>query len=507
MHYADHGPGNVLVALNPANGLYPVLAPYLAAQQARGISPVSYSFTPSEDSKALAVVDNARWQFNPSLTLKNIFSFTHAQTNGSTDADATPLPVADLRGANPGGWSGDLKTLTEEVQLQGKGWHDFLSWQAGVYYEHVYTAGPQTYNIEFAPVLLNQALKDERSLSRAGYAQATLDLGAFLDTLKGLNFTAGYRHTWDYIYQGSYASGSIPQLGLVVCGSGSGPYPKCFQQGSANSDGPSWTVGMDYHLNEQTMIYLHSSEGYKSGGFNGSVPVGNPYFAYRPEKARDVELGIKSDATVAGMRIRTDFDGFRTDYSDVQRNVYARVDINGIPAQLQLTDNAASAVIQGLELQSSIAPIDAIQLTLTYSYLNAYYSYYVTPIGQDFTSHRFEFAPRSKVSLDQQYKLPVRQLPGELIFHTTVSYQSSIETADDVEPFGIVGGYTLANLRLDWNDIVHSGSAKWDVSLFATNITDHTYRITSNPTYYSSGLITTIYGQPRMWGASIRCRF
>ena len=507
VHYVDHGPGNVLVSLNPASGIYPLLAPYLLAQQARGIGEVSYGFAPTEDSKTLAVVDNARWQFSPGLTLKNIFSYTHAQANGSTDADATPLPLADLLGANPGGWSGDLKTLTEELQLQGKTWHYFLSWQGGGYYEHVYTGGPQTYNIEFAPVLLNQALKDNRSVSRAGYAQATLDLGAFSDALKGLNFTAGYRHTWDYIYQGSYSSGSIPQFGLVVCGTGPGPYPNCFQQGSTTSDGPSWTVGLDYHLNEQTMIYLHSSEGYKSGGFNGSVPADNPYFVYRPERARDVELGIKSDATLAGMRVRTDFDVFRTDYSDVQRNVYARINVNGIPAQLQLTDNAASAVIEGVELQSTLAPIDAVQLTLTYSYLNAHYSHYLTPVGQDFTSHRFEFAPRNKVSLDQQYRLPIGNLPGDLTFHATLAYQSSIETADDVEPFGVIGGYTLANLRLDWNEIIHSGPAKWDVSVFATNVADHTYRITSNPTYYSSGLVTTIYGQPRMWGASVRCRF
>jgi iron complex outermembrane recepter protein len=507
VHFTDHGPGNVLVALNPDNALYPLLSPYLAAQQARGIGLVSYGFMPSEDSKTLMVIDNASWQLTPDLALKNIFSYTHAQENGSTDADATPLPVADLLGANPGGWSSDLKTLTEELHLQGNAWRDFLTWQAGGYYEHVYTGGPQTYNIEFAPILLNQALKDDRSLSRAAYSQATLDLGAFSPALRGLDLTAGYRHTWDSIYQGGFSSGSIPQLGLVVCGTGPGPYPNCFQAGSAKSDGPSWTVGLDYHLGAQTMVYLRSSEGYKSGGFNPSVPENNPYFAYRPEKARDVELGIKSDAQLGGMPMRTDFDVFRTDYGDAQRNVYALINVNGIPAQLQLTDNAASAVIQGAELQETLIPASFVQLSLTYSYLDAFYQHYITPIGQDFTTHRFEFVPRNKVSFDQLYRLPVGGLPGKLTFRTTISYQSSLETADDVEPFGVMGGYTLVNLRLDWNDFLRTGSGSWDLALFVNNVTDRIYRITSNPTYYSSGLVTAIYGQPRMWGASIRCRF
>lgn len=507
VHFTDHGPGNVLVALNPLNALYPLLSPYLAAQQARGTGAVSYDFMPSEDSKTLLVVDNASWELAPDLTLKNIFSYTHAQQNGSTDADATPLPVADLLGANPGGWSGDQKTLTEELHLQGKAWRDFLTWQAGGYYEHVYTGGPQTYNIEFAPILLNQSLKDDRSLSRAAYGQATLDLGAIAPALQGLDLTAGYRHTWDYIYQGGFSSGSIPQLGLTVCGTGPGPYPNCFQAGSAKSNGPSWTLGLDYHLSAATMAYVRSSEGYKSGGFNPSVPEDNPYFAYRPEKARDAELGIKSDADLRGMPMRTDFDVFRTDYSDAQRNVYALINVNGIPAQLQLTDNAASAVIQGVELQETLIPAKSVQLSLTYSYLDAFYQHYITPIGQDFTTHRFEFVPRNKVSFDQLYRLPIGSLPGKLTFRATVSYQSSLETADDVEPFGVIGGYTLVNLRLDWNDLVRSGSASWDLALFATNVTDHSYRITSNPTYYSSGLVTAIYGQPRMWGASVRCRF
>ena len=152
-------------------------------------------------------------------------------------------------------------------------------------------------------------------------------------------------------------------------------------------------------------------------------------------------------------------------------------------------------------------PAKSVQLSLTYSYLDAFYQHYITPIGQDFTTHRFEFVPRNKVSFDQLYRLPIGGLPGKLTFRTTVSYQSSLETADDVEPFGVIGGYTLVNLRLDWNDLVRSGSASWDLALFATNVTDHTYRITSNPTYFSSGLVTGIYGQPRMWGASVRCRF
>jgi iron complex outermembrane receptor protein len=190
----------------------------------------------------------------------------------------------------------------------------------------------------------------------------------------------------------------------------------------------------------------------------------------------------------------------------VQRNVYATVIVNGLPATLQVTSNAASATIRGAEMEGAISPFKAARFSLTYSYLDAHYDHYVTPIGQDFTSHPFEYTPRHKISLDQLYHLPSGGR-GDLTFRATVSYQSSISVADDPQPYDTIPGYSLVNLRLDWKGFYRNSWSEWDASLFGTNVGNREYRVYTNPTYVSSGLVTTAYGEPRMWGVSLRARF
>jgi len=254
---------------------------------------------------------------------------------------------------------------------------------------------------------------------------------------------------------------------------------------------------LDYHLNDHTLIYARSSRGYKTGGFNPAVSSTNPFFAYRPEFARDVEVGIKSDFELGGMRVRPEFDLFQTEYTNVQRNVYTTV--NGLP--LQVTSNAASATIRGVELALNIVPAQAVVIQATYSYNDAHYDRYVTPVGQDFTGHPFEYTPRNKFSVDGRIALPIPPRLGNLSVGGTVSYQSSVSVADDPQPFDTIGAYALVWLHADWT------KGNWDLSLFATNLANVDYRITSNATYKSSGLVATVYGEPRMFGGSARWRF
>ncbi|MDE2111822.1 MAG: TonB-dependent receptor [Alphaproteobacteria bacterium] len=503
VYYNQHGAGYVLVAADP--NVEPALMPYLALQQVRGPSRVSYDYPEVQKSRALDVVDNASWEVVPDLlTIKNVFSYSHYQNNGGIDADASPLAVADLTGADPGGWSDDRATFTEDFHLQGHGLHDGLTWQAGAYFEYTHNPGPQTYNIDFLAslgYLVHQDRKDDKARSRAYYGQATLDLGALSPAFEGINLTAGYRYTWDYVYEGVSSSGTIPGVITGLCVTGPAPLasflPNCFQANSSNSSGASWTLGVDYHTSDRTMLYMRASQGYKSGGFNASVPTNNVYYAYKPEKALDVELGVKSEFEVAGMPARVDLDAFHTDYNDVQRSVYATV--LGLP--LQITSNAASATIQGIELAATVIPIDPVTLSVTYSSNDAHYNRYITPIGQDFTDHPFEYTPKHKVSVDARYKLPFDSSWGELTLGGTVSYQSKMVVADDVEPFDTISGYMLANLRLDWT------RGDWGASVFVTNVGNKTYRILSNPTYISSGLVSTVYGEPRMVGIELHRNF
>ena len=79
-------------------------------------------------------------------------------------------------------------------------------------------------------------------------------------------------------------------------------YPNCSYPGfDGESDGPTWQLGLDYQLDDDTLIYGVTRRGYKSGGTNPVVtilsPLGqnDPLFAFKPEEVTDLEFGFKRD--------------------------------------------------------------------------------------------------------------------------------------------------------------------------------------------------------------------
>src|SRR3546814_12432168 len=59
-------------------------------------------------------------------------------------------------------------------------------------------------------------------------------------------------------------------------------------------------------------------------------------------------------------------------------------------------------------------------------------------------------------------------------------------------------GYVLANLRLDWNNVMGNPI---DASLFVKNLFDKTYKIGSGNLISSQlGTTSVIYGDPRIYG-------
>src|SRR5262249_25011510 len=146
------------------------------------------------------------------------------------------------------------------------------------------------------------------------YGQGTYQL-----PLQGLSFTAGYRYTWDHVYEGysqSFGARAFYPAAGDFCSSRAGLFPDCFVAAAARHSGSSYAFGLDYQLNTATLLYLTTRQGYKSGGFNiVAASIGatsSPFFTYRPEKVRDVELGIKSDWAWRGVKGRTNVAFFNS---------------------------------------------------------------------------------------------------------------------------------------------------------------------------------------------------
>jgi outer membrane receptor protein involved in Fe transport len=95
--------------------------------------------------------------------------------------------------------------------------------------------------------------------SRALFGQATYE---FIDNLRA---TAGYRETWEDINFRYVDDGSVPRDAHQLAGV---PLPPILSERE-----PSWTLGLDYQLTPQTLLYVAQRGGFRVGGFNGTSIV------------------------------------------------------------------------------------------------------------------------------------------------------------------------------------------------------------------------------------------
>jgi iron complex outermembrane receptor protein len=162
-------------------------------------------------------------------------------------------------------------------------------------------------------------------------------------------------------------------------------------------------IGVRYQMSDDAMLYATYSEGYRSGGFNGRVdsqPTAR--IPYNPETVENYEVGIKSE----WMDNRIRFNGavFYMDYQDKQEEIGLPSD--GPTGQRITVFNAASATMQGVELEVQAVLGEGLNLRANLGYLDSEYDEFTFegPGGvQDLSGLDFRRAPEWTGSVDATY--------------------------------------------------------------------------------------------------------
>lgn len=567
----ENGGGSILLAVNPARPYGAVMLPYLLAQQARGIRETALS-TPTKDVvHNLLILNNTEIRLSDALTVKNIFSYGRQQSNYATDRDSTPLPIADLYGAYPGSWNLDSRTITEELQVRVES-GPFKLQAGGFYLDQISPTALtfQTVNplqaaglLGGGPIILPDVLQAALGVdgpllpalslqpdahatagSKAVYAQAQYKI------TPNLTATAGFRWTWDK-FAGDITMYQAPQsfdvfnklaaLGVItpaqasqiidfnagLCtfdayqavAAGQFPstyYPNCtLQKFNGKSDGATWQFGLDWKPDNNTLLYVVSRRGYKSGGTNPIVSLflgqQNPLFAVKPEQVTDAEVGLKKDWRLGDVRARTNIAAFYTWYDNIQ--VIQRAAIAGS----DILTNAQRARVLGVEFEWMLSPARWLTLSGFYSYNSPKYLTYNTIAipdipqaltaaqpSRDLSGTPFSFVPKHKYLISARLSPPLPQGAGDLGLIFSYAHQSSQRVTPEAQPFDTIDGYGLMNVRLEWNSVLGS---RFDAAVFGTNVLDQKYRVTANPSYNNSGFINSIYGPPAQYGVQLRYSF
>lgn len=459
--------------------------------------------------RTIGIVNRTKIELSDSLTLKNVISYRKTRNAEVRNYAGTPFPLLVITGPwQPSVNSDNFGTelFTEELQLQGKFEAANLNYIVGGYYEHQKpgfdqgTAGVTASSVGPVPSLRNFTYNDSSKAVFAHVEWSPVDIF----TLSG-----GIRQNWDNRFTSIAiytAAGACNQAipGTVTL--------QCPQSKSAQFKATTYDVTASLKPSNGIMLYGSYRHGYKSGGLNVPVTPAPPplpadaYAVYGPEFVNEIELGAKLDFNV-GIPVRLNLAAFHSDYSSQQIAVSVTfIQPNGTAGFTSQIQNVAKSKIQGIEGQLSFQPAKGLTLGGFFSYLDAHPAANVVDARGTtvaFAARQLPNQPKWKYGLNGIYTYDLAGDAGAITASADFSWQdtyfsSLLPTLVDPNP-----AYGVVNARLSWERVLGS---RFDVSVFASNLTNKTYALGGYPVA-ALGFDSAIYGEPRMFGVSLKFRF
>lgn len=388
------------------------------------------------------------------VRLVSISAFRKLRASYGLDQDQTVLPVIDID------WKVKFHNYSQELRIQSQDDAAF-NWQIGAYYYNA-KGGYDPLAINDTIVIPYDAQKVE---SIAGFAQATVEL--FSDT----NLTGGIRYTKeDQRFEFPLANMRLKQ----------------------SVEEPTFRIALDHHFTPDILGYVSFNTGFKSGGYVLLQP-GN---AYKPEKLKSYEAGLKTQ--LFDDKLRLNINGFIYRYTDQQ------VQVTGIGGNF--TDNAAGSNLKGVELDFDYMPTSRLKFSGGLSLIDGEYSDYPgflardtlgNPIPPGIINAKGRTTPRTPKfvgNLSVHYDLPTRI--GEFVSSAGVQYNDGYFW--DAQNRLRQPSYAIVNGSIAWTP----NDGPFDMRVWAKNLFDATYYSIRNAAAFPVG-DNQVQAPPRTFGVTL----
>jgi iron complex outermembrane receptor protein len=422
---------------------------------------VYLNFKPSVDNKQSGGSAKVTWRMGD-LTFTSLTAARQSKFKLVLDLDGTEVNWfthdPDIQHSD---------TFSQEFQLSGTSGN--LEWVAGLFYFR--EEADSSYNL-FLP-LVGVNVRPEATNTTNAYAAFAQASYAVTDSVK---LTAGAR----YSYEEKDASvDSFFNNALV------GSF-----DGSDNWNAFTPKFGIEYYPDDDSMLYVSATRGFKSGGFN-STAIQDPQ-GFEPEYIWAYEAGYKG--SLADGRVKLNLAAFYYDYTDLQVNKYTS-------GSLVTLENAASATVKGIEADISARVTDYWNIGGSIAWLDATYDDFdsVDPDAPaaglaDLSGNQLVRAPKLSFNLNTDVRIPLGE-SWDLVARTEYSYRSKIYFTPFNNPEVAQDGFGLWDASLTFEP----REGDWHVRLFVKNITEEFYY---QEMARSASIVGTIGwpGEPRTFG-------
>jgi iron complex outermembrane receptor protein len=446
------------------------------------------------------VTNRTVYDIAPSITLKNIFGYVYTHAQNGYDDDATPYPILQEGGGVPGGSElQDTRShaITDEFQVQGKAFDSRFTYILGVFFSK---ERDETNNAETEFSIIPAADLTSISAFRFHAINEDESYAAFgqlsYNITDQLHLTGGIRGTHD-------------QLSLQQ------------EQGSPFGDGyqsttehkPSWTVSLDYQVTQALMAYVTGSGSWRVGGYNPFVPPGTGETStaaqggnyFLPETLHSVEGGAKFNGNLGGIPFQLNGDVYNSWVSNIQKTAYSVVAGNITSANV----NVPSAEVTGFEGSMQLLPTTWLRLGGQLAYTDARFTNgRVNLYGNLVDFGPYGDTPRWSGAVNAVVTMPLPSDQGTLDYRTDVYAQSVMYFSNldsSLTPGTALNSYGLVNMRVDWSDPFQLKGVT--TSLYVKNLTNKLYYQGGSGAAQGSSAETAVFGQPRMYGVTLKYSF
>lgn len=257
-------------------------------------------------------------------------------------------------------------------------------------------------------------------------------------------------------------------------------------------------AGVEYKVNDDTLVYASFTKGFRSGTFNGRGGAPEAVSeSVEPEEVTSYELGLKTE--FFDNRARANFAFYFNDYDDLHIQQVLVTSTGGFSVFLL---NAASAKTWGGEAELTLVPHANWELSGSLGYTHAEIkeiSAADSAASGINAGDKLRKTPEWTFHLAASYTHPLSY--GDLNLRLAYAWRDELFHNADNNPLSLEDSLGLLDARATFR----STDGKWEISAFGTNLTDEVYY---NDIFVPGGAEQVNYwARGREYGVSLRYYF
>jgi iron complex outermembrane recepter protein len=375
--------------------------------------------------------------------------------------------------------------VTQELRLASNGSGPF-QWLLGGFYDHEDTrelvdlrddATPAGTLFGFAPFY---GVLPSIYTELAGFGDVTYHFSSAFDTTLGVRYSNNRQRYQQFAY------------GLFVVPTD--PVLTTHEDARSTQHVVTYLINPRLHITDHWMGYAKAASGYRPGGPNFVLALGQGAPTFAADTLWNYELGTKS--SLLGDRLNLDLDVYDIEWSKIQLTVN-----NGGINQLE---NGGNARVKGAEL--SIAAKVSPRLTLSGSaaYTDARLTTTAPGIGITYVGARLPISPKYNLAAIANYgfELPGGRAGSLLLSDSYVGDHASGYAGSLITPLYRMPGFNTVNVDVDLRLLRHFG-----LDLYVKNVFDTAGQISASTLaneYDPSAPVPVTLSRPRTIGVELK---